>query len=178
MAVTMKSLESYIDINSTLERVQDSAQNLQNNLFKLFYFAYKTKNLEQKFERSRIAYYGHMVFMVVYTIQLISLTIPTPQIQRKEDLEGFYYGLSMFRLDFMGIWYEIGNVFYCLVVSLTSILALSFLRLYISILKDILPSPRLYRLILFYPLYLIKHFAFIPCFSILLSVYKYSSNSL
>jgi hypothetical protein len=178
MAVTLDSLESYIGIDSTLERVQDSAQNLQNNFFKLFYFAYKSCNLEQKFERSRVTYYGHMLYMIVYMIQLTSLTIPTPQIQRKENLEDFYYVLSMFRIDFMGIYFEVGNVLYWLVVSLTSILALSFLRLYISLMKDISPSPRLYRLILFHPLYFIKHFAFIPCLSVLLSVYKYSSNSL
>lgn len=172
-----KPYETFIETQPTISRIQQFFEYLLVNLFKVFYFLNQSHYSEQRIDRVRNKYYAHCVYMVIYTIQLIGLALPANQIEASQEFQGFFYFILMFRLDFAAVWLGIGNGFYCLILSLISIITLSLLKLYTNFIRGRPSIARYYKLSFLWPSSLLSNYIFIPCLSILMSVYKYSSDS-
>lgn len=170
-----KPSEIYFNAQTNFELTQKVFENMLVNLFNVFYFLYQAQNSELRIERVRTQYYAHCLHMIVYTIQLLSLTLPTPQKEDNEQFKEFFYGVSIFRPDFTTTFFGIGHAFYYLTIFLIAVPSLSLVKLYISFICDHSSIKRNYILLLVWPMNFIKNYGFIACLSILLSVYKYST---
>jgi hypothetical protein len=169
-----KSIETALEYETLGNRFNYLMETLLINLYKVFYFLYQAQNQEQRHERLHTKYYTHCIFMVIYTMQLLSLTLPAFQISDSSNFQGFFYGISVFRPDFSAVLFGVGDAFYYLAIILTSVPTLSLIFLYISFLRNKPASPRNYRYLYIYPVKLLKNYIFIPFLFIFMSVYKHS----
>lgn len=171
------SVETVLETESLGNRLKHRIESLLANLYRVFYFLHQSQNRDHRLERQTTKYYVHYFFMLVYTLQLLSLTLPAYQIQDGHDFENFFYGISVFRFDFSAILCEVGDAFYYFTIIFISIPALSLLHLYITFLRLKSPNQRNYKYLVIFPIKILKNYGFIPCLSILLLVYKYTSTS-
>lgn len=171
-----KSIETALEYESLGDRFKLLIETLLINLYKVFYFLYQAQNQEQRHEKLHTKYYAHCILMIIYTLQLLSLTLPAFQISDGSSFQGFFYGISVFRPDFSAVLFGVGDAFYYLAIILTLVPTLSLTFLYICFLRNKPASPRNYRYLYIYPVKLLKNYIFIPFLFIFMSVYKHSTH--
>lgn len=169
--------DTALEIESLGNRFKQLRRRLVASLYKVLYFLYQSQSPDLRLENKSTRNYAHCIFMVVYTLQLLSLTLPAYQIEDGYDFQGFFYGISVFRLDFTSIWFEVGDAFYYLMIFLISVPTLSLVYLFLSFFRLKSANQRNYKYLVIFPIKLLQNYGFISCLSILLSVYKYSSSS-
>ena len=165
-----EDLKSILEADDFRTKLKTAVENLLTSLFQCFYLSYRDFHTGSRFDILRSRYLLWVVGIVLYSLQLLSLTYP-PDIQDWSSFKWWVYCASLTRLDFVLVVLNLGTIgYYVLLGVVVSPLVFFFL---FHLTRHRKGDGRLY-----YIIYLLskclKTLLHLPCLCLFLAVMKYS----
>ena len=154
-----------------------SFQHFVDLFYEVFYLLYKDYNSTNRFDRTSKKVYIHWFFMILYFLQLLSLTFPCSQIEDYQKYEWFFTLAAICRIDYLFVILGIGLVFYSIALFIVMMPAFSLGIIYYELITGKRVKEANYRYTLVWPLKLTNEHLYISLFSIFALVFEVSLNN-
>jgi hypothetical protein len=155
-------------------KIQKTFRHFVDLFYEVFYLLYKDYNSTDRFDRTSKKVYIHCFFMILYLLQLLSLTFPCIQIKDHQKYDWFFSLTAICRIDYLFVILGIGLVFYAVALFIVLVPALSIAIMYYELLTGKRVKEANYRYTLVWPLKLTNEHLYISLFSIFAVVFEVS----